>query len=225
MGDRRRLKGLLPTLLSVYIPLAALVVVLAIISLRTDIPFSRFSRDPLAVARIPSYIGLLSNVGVLLWCASAAVCLFSFVVLRRDEIARDRSLFFLYAGLLTLVILADDLFMLHEAFTEYLADEISVRHYVGEVIVYSLYVIAAATLAVKSRAVLLKMDLVLLVAAGGFLGLSLVFDDFVRLPGGYAYLAEDSTKLFGIASWFAYIGRTALFHVAGRESPPEPPEP
>jgi hypothetical protein len=40
------------------------------------VPVDELTRDPAAVMRIPYYIGLLSNWGIMLWSAAAAICPF-----------------------------------------------------------------------------------------------------------------------------------------------------
>jgi len=67
------------------------------------------------------FLGFVSNLGVLVWCASAAVCLFSWAVLRNRVDARIFASFVFYAGLLSALLLVDDFFELHElVFPKYL---------------------------------------------------------------------------------------------------------
>jgi len=107
-------KALLPTLFAVYILTLAVLCVFAILSLQTEIPISYFTRDPSAIMGAPFFIGLFSNVGILFWCSSAAICLFTFAVLRKDFDNRELSSFFLFSGLITSILLLDDLFLFHE---------------------------------------------------------------------------------------------------------------
>src|SRR4051794_8451669 len=39
-------------------------------------PFSYFTRDPASITHSKFYIGLLSNLGIMLWTATATICLF-----------------------------------------------------------------------------------------------------------------------------------------------------
>jgi hypothetical protein len=102
--------SVLPILLLTQVPAIILMASLAIISVQTDVPMGHFTRDPLAVAQAPRYTGLISNIGILLWCASVSICLLGSAVLGRRPNNRELSIFLLWLGALTAVLLANDLF-------------------------------------------------------------------------------------------------------------------
>jgi hypothetical protein len=41
-----------------------------------------FTSDPFVLGHLPFYAGILSNVGILLWSASAAICFFTATVVK-----------------------------------------------------------------------------------------------------------------------------------------------
>jgi hypothetical protein len=61
-----------------------------------NVPISHLTRDPMAVARGRFYFGFLSNVGVVAWSFSAAICLFSYWLLRLGGDRSDRMRAFVF---------------------------------------------------------------------------------------------------------------------------------
>ena len=110
---RCQLSTLWPHLVLVYSPIVILITAVAVFALLTGRPGSFFTRDPFVIARLPFYAGLISNVGILLWCALCTVCFFNSVVLKKLANGSDWGRFFLYSGILTFILLFDDLFQFH----------------------------------------------------------------------------------------------------------------
>ena len=101
-------------------------------------------RDPAAVAydlgvpdHIPMYYGLVSNLGVVTWSSVAAVCLFVGLVLTEKAHDRKDSWFMIASGLLTGVLLIDDLFMVHEGVFRYVAG-------LGEIYIVAFHIVLFA---------------------------------------------------------------------------------
>ena len=88
-----------------------LVVVAASLFLQVRMP--NMTRDVTAIANIHPLSGVLSNLGVLLWCTAAAVCGFASFFLRHAQ-PRSPSRFLLSSSLLSVYLMLDDLFQLHE---------------------------------------------------------------------------------------------------------------
>lgn len=163
-----------------------------------DVPPEYMLRDAAAVTDTPAYIGIVSNLGLLLWAATAGICLFA--AASQPHVRR----FWLYAGLLTMALLADDWLLLHEnGFPVYLG--------IPEKLVYALYGLATLGYVVRFRRLLLRAEyLVLLVAFGWFaasVGADAFLDGVVWVPG--FFLWEDGAKLFGIVTWLVFHGRFA----------------
>jgi hypothetical protein len=202
-----QVRALLPTLLLVYVPaLLALGAVFAA-SLASNVPVAYFLRDPAGTLHVPNYIGVVSGLGVLLWCSCAAVCMFSWAVLKKTGASGQWPAFFFSAGIVTTVLLVDDFFMLHEN-----ASQIYWRF--GEETVFALYGVMFVFFIARSWRAIASTEFLVFVLACGFMALSLVCD---KLNGPYGdnvpamrLLIEDGAKLLGIVAWLVYFARTCL---------------
>jgi hypothetical protein len=196
------IKTLFPTLSVAYIPTLGLLLIAA---LQSKVPLQYLTRDPSAIMEAPPYIGLLSNIGILLWCSCAAVCIFSYAVLRKDASNREWALFFLLAGLITSVMLLDDFFLFHEAI-------LRAHFHVPEEVPYAVYGVAVLVQIVRFRTTILETDFPLLFLALVFFGISIVAD--LAYPESSAnYLLEDGSKILGIVGWFTYFSRECVNQV------------
>lgn len=173
---------------------------------RAGIPFSIFTQDPMVVAKGRIYYGFLSNLGILFWCAAASICLFAWAVLKRSS-ATGLSGFFLFSGLLSALLMLDDLFQLHEGiFPVYLG--------IRQRYVLIAYMVLTVGYLIAYRRVILENYTLFMFAALGFFGLS-VAEDVTELVAGVSsssswhYLVEDGFKFFGIISWFAFFASLA----------------
>ena len=159
------------------------------------------TRDPVAIAQLPAYSGMFSQIGLLLWSASAAICLFSSKLLANHISFSKLRRFLFVSGLLTLMVGLDDVFLLHE--------DVFPSMGIPEKIVFGVYGISILFYLLKLFPILLKTEyaffLVALVCFGGSIFLDVI------LPPGLHYIAlEDGAKLVGIVFWTIYFYRTAL---------------
>src|SRR5688572_9327807 len=97
-------------LLLLYVPILALLLLVIIAAFSSRIPLSSLTRDMASIAHVHPLIGVVSNVGILLWCATAVICLFGGSLLRQKGMHAEAR-FLLWGGVMTLVLLVDDLFM------------------------------------------------------------------------------------------------------------------
>ena len=196
-------KALLPTLIPVYTAAVALLLALVVIRLQAGIQISYFTSDPSATVGEPSYIGLVSNVGILLWSGAAALCFFAFAMLRR-RIPNEKKLssFLLFSGLLTTLLLLDDLFLLHSN----VHGSLDVPNW----LILAGYMAIGFLYLIRFAATIRETEYVPLIFALGFFGLSAVVD---ATPGNYSgqQLAEEGAKLLGIVSWAVYLVRVSLY--------------
>jgi hypothetical protein len=197
-----------------YIPSTALLVALAIASIYKQIPIGVLTRDPAAVASVHPFTGVLSNLGVLLWCSSAAICLFSGVVLHHTP--RTKGCWFLIcSALLTLGLLFDDFFLFHD----FLA-----RRYLGlsEKFVYIFLVGVTAAYLLIFRRVILQSEYAVLCLALVFFAISVAIDTIFerwlwwQRLGDWIYLVEDGAKFLGLTSWCSYYARVSYQFLIGR---------
>lgn len=197
------------TLLKIFVPGVAFIGLMAIYAFVFDIRFTSLSRDPIQTLEAKPYIGIMSNVGIIFWCATAAILFFSYKLARLQHKPIYQARFFLYSGFLTVLMLIDDLFLLHDViFLHYLQ--------ISEKLFYYFYAGSVIALVISFRKIILNSDYILLILTFGFLASS-AFTDFllefgVYIP--YPYLVEDGFKFLGIISWFAYFIRTSYKYIS-----------
>jgi hypothetical protein len=201
--------------------LASLAIALAVLgacaaaAASAGVPFSDLSRDPSEILKSPFYLGALSHLGILVWCSSAAICLFAAAFPVRDSRWGEQGRFLLVSGVLTAWLVVDDLLTLHEVA---LPNLLSVR----QRYVFAAYAVAVALYLVRFRRVLLDTDYPLLIVAFVFFGVSVLSDAVqARFPLPGHHYVEDCSKMLGIVAWTVYFARTAMRHVRLRDEPGE----
>ena len=170
-------------------------------SIMLQVPIEHFTADPAKIYEAHPLTGFLSNIGVLIWAFIASVCLFSYVVIIHHE-KNTPSNYLLFAGLLTFFLCLDDLFMLHEGIFPW-------HLRIPQTVVYIIYLILFGSFFLYYLKHILKGEYIILLIALLFLGASVV-GDFVLPQQGIWYFIEDTLKLFGIGTWFAYYFRYSL---------------
>lgn len=160
------------------------------------------------------YAGILSNVSGILWCFSAAICLFSALVLSQLHAPRSRRNFLLCSGLLLGALLLDDFFRI----TLILA----LLAGIPKAVMYGLYGLAAMTYGVSFRRQITKTPYLLLLLAGAFFVTS-GLTEVLHPPGsGAPILLEDGTKLLGTLNaflYFSYVCAKSILTLHPRREP------
>ncbi|MCB6179843.1 hypothetical protein LHP98_17110 [Rhodobacter sp. Har01] len=154
-----------------------------------------FLRDPAALHGFNPFHGMVSILGILALACSGTVCLFA------ARHCRHEASFLSAAGLFSLVIAADDLFLLHE--------EVG-PHWLGlpEPAILAAYGLAAVAIAVRFRDRLFGADPLGLWLALVFLSGSVLSDQFEVVHGQNGYILEDGLKFVGLVTWAGFwIGR------------------
>ena len=199
-------KKYLPLFLIIYIPPIILLVVLGGIAGLTDIHIGEFLDDPAQIAGFDSYIGLINNLGVIIWAAAVGVCIFTFFALRRSGGDKDLPRFFLLSGLLTLILLLDDFFLIHEWLAGFTTE------FIAPVVFLVLFIL----LVYRFRKVILRTEYFFMFVAIGLFGISFILDlsqstDItIAGGGGIRAILEDGCKFLGIISWLTYFSRAGL---------------
>lgn len=176
------------------------------LNITEDVPLYLATRDPAAVAEINPFIGVASYFGVLFWAAAATLCLFSAYLIQ----AKELSVFFGLAGALSLLLLFDDLFLLHETiFFTYL--------HLPEKVVFASYGCFLLIWLLRFRETILSTNFVVLGLSLFFFASSLLVDAFqeslqVYLKGARIFL-EDGLKLLGIVGWFGYFFQSSQYYL------------
>jgi hypothetical protein len=163
--------------------------------------------DPLVVARERSdccmfYYGALSNVGVLLWAITAAICSFSAIVVGRMGRPGEQVKVLLLAGILSALLAFDDMFLIHE-------DAIPQLLGLDKRYAYGIYSILTAIYLTRFRNLLLAADAPLLVLSVLVLAGSLCIDIDLMGMGALGRSADIGAKFIGITMWCAFHIRLA----------------
>lgn len=192
----------LPLLLRVYFMPVIFLLLICAASCLSYLPFGWFTKDPASLSGLHPLAGIVSNSGVLLWAACTAVSFFSAALLRGNPERCGMRRFLFCAGWMTLLLLIDDFFMLHDALLPDCAG-------IPERCVYCFYAILLAAFLFAFRRIIVQTEYLLLLAALGFFSAS-VFVDFFQhhiqaLIGECRILLEDGFKFLGIAGWSGYL--------------------
>ncbi|MDQ3460913.1 MAG: hypothetical protein M3498_16720 [Deinococcota bacterium] len=164
----------------------------------TGTPLSALTADPAAINRTSVYIGLLSNIGIMLWSATAAVGFLAAAVLR---MLGHSPLFLLASASLSVLLAVDDAFLLHERVIPRLLQ-------IPEIVVYGGYGLLIGSYLLYFSRPILKTDYELLVLAFLCFAISVAID--IALPTTTRVtFVEDSFKLAGIVFWLLYFFRAA----------------
>ena len=178
---------------------------LAIVRLQTGIPLAVFMEDPAAVTEAPFYVGFFSNIGILLWCAAAAICFFCSAILYRGQAEKTQQAFFFCSGLMISVLMLDDFFMLHETvMPDYFG--------IPQNVIQGSYGLMVLLYLREFRKLLFDAEHLILFIAFGFLGFSM-FCDVVPFRVPAHLLFEEGSKLLGIASFLIYFSKEGVRHL------------
>ncbi len=173
-----------------------------VLSKTHNIPLMKFTADPALIFQANPFIGIISNLGVLLWCCTACICFFSGIIIYNSQ--RKHASFLLYSGVFTTILLFDDFFMIHDYGIFYI-----LPYSFSEKIIFVLYVSFAIWYVIKfHKTILMTNHHYILLTAFVFLGLSMVIDTIFESKG-LEYFIEDSLKFIGIISWTIFFIATS----------------
>lgn len=189
---------------SLLIVLAAMVppTIILLWVLAQDNPAGYYLRDALLVARtVPDCcapdIGLVSNLGIVVWSVAAGVAFFVAVLLFGIRQQPGHVVkFFATTGALTIILAVDDLFLLHE--------EVLVGIGISEMATLIAYGAAALGYFFIFRLQIYKSYFLVALAAAVFFAASLFLDRVFPIAP-WAGFFEDSAKFIGIWLWAAFI--------------------
>lgn len=204
-------------LLVAFVPSILVLLIMVMVSLIFNISCDKMTRDPLAIARISPLSGILSNLGILLWCSAASICFFGAILLLNIK-PRDTFWFLLFSALLSSYLLFDDLFQIHDNLFEDLAGG-------SEYVAFAATGIAICAYLIAFREIILRTNFSLLLLALGFFAASVAIDLILYpwfLPfGHWEHLFEDGAKWLGISCWCSYYvftSRQLLTSIFGNPS-------
>ncbi len=190
-----------------------LLIAVALVSSYLEIPVSIFTRDPMAVASGHPFFGFVSNIGVILWSASVTVSFFAYILLKTNNAPQNTIQFVASGGALSLILLFDDLFMLHDRiFPMYFG--------LGEKLIFLVYGLFFLAYIIVFFKKIINTNFVYLTLSVFFFSLSIVVDILPESLLPMHHLFEDGAKLLGIVSWLSYHFSVAYNETQlGRTSP------
>ena len=191
-------------LFTIYIPAILLIIYL---KFRTGVSINSLTYNPVSLLPVPYYYGFISKLGVLCWSFTTGICLFAASVLTKPAIKRIIPCFFLASGLITLLLLADDFFLLHNIAIA-LFGWTTKNIYLGYGTLLLIYLFTF-------RKFLLQTEFLILICSLIFFGTSIVFDLLQNSTHFYGRsFLEDGAKFLGILSWFIYYTRVSFQKVS-----------
>jgi hypothetical protein len=175
------------------------------------VPVEELMRDPISVAELSEdcchiHYGFVSNVGVLLWAATAAVLLFSALVVGLQKQSKQVVRFHLFAGTLTALLCVDDFFLVH--------DIVLPTFGIPEKAAYAAYGLLTLAYFQQSWRQILEMRPLMLFISFLCLGGSAFIDSFMNLDSVLRLFVEDGLKLIGIVAWLSFHLEASLGFVA-----------
>ena len=158
-------------------------------------------RDLAQTCGYPIGVGMISNIGILLWASSGAITLFvSISKLAEREIAK----LLLMGGIFSSILCVDDFFLLHD-------------RYVGPDFLNITYLSMTILMLIKFWKVLLKIGLFPIIISLLFLSSSVFFDSILQqlLSENYGLiqLYEEFFKFLGIACWLNFWCNASVYSI------------
>ena len=174
------------------LPFAILYLAILYVSNFYDIKLNLVVRDLAQTCGYPIGVGMISNIGILLWGAAASICLFTAF---SDNFNKESSKLLLLGGLFSGLLCIDDFFLLHD-------------RYIGPDFLNLTYLAISIFLLVRFRRILKLIGFFNLVISILFLGLSVFFDGVIQQIFNQSYeltqLIEEGFKFIGIACWLNF---------------------
>lgn len=212
--------------IKLYVPVIILLLLVLLVNYKTEIPIATFTKDSAVIAgknglsslvnvTTNPFVGVVSNIGILFWCICASICFFGYIILRTNqdiELSQFRGVgtFFRCFGIITSILLLDDLFLFHETIAPKLFN-------ISQKAVYFCYAFVVVWAIIKHRKTIVKTEWNLLFLAFIFFACSVIMDEFIEWfypvklsEDGLPALIEDGFKLLGIVSWCAYFTRVCF---------------
>lgn len=207
MAERRsnrshaaRLRPLIPLAIIWFVGLALLLGLVA----QRQVPYDQLLLDPNNLNKVPWYTGLVSNLGILGWTTATATAFFGSGVARYGNRQAAASML-RRGGVLSCVLLFDDLFQLHVAVKPLFG--------VSKSMVYVAYLAVAGWWFVTQFREIRRTRVELLIAAGIAFAGSVIVDqvgaDAPGLSDQSALLVEDACKFLGVLAWALYFVMTS----------------
>ena len=188
-----------------YFIVSILLLLVYFLSIVMGLDIAYFLKEPTALLKVPSYIGIISNLGVFMWSLTVGVCFFTCFV-AEDVVDKSGFKFIFYSGIFSFILLVDDFFLLHES--------IFPRHFhIPQPVLFAVYFLYLVFLIAKFNKYILSVNYVYFIIAL-FLFINSLTLDFLRevfiFPetiDSIGMFVEDGFKIFGILTWFIFYAK------------------
>ena len=204
---------------AIFVPAAVLILVVAVVAVIGDFDTGAIFRDTASVLDGHPLVGVMSNVGIVLWWLAAGICLFTLSLSRWLALDRPVRVFLLTSGLLTVLLALDDQFLFHDE----LGPQIfGLRE---RYVMLGYLVLVGAWLLLNLRVIRRSEWLIPAVAMACFAGsiasdyivqMGLSSGDEIGIGLDWGIVIEDGLKFMGIAGWAAYLIRFSRHQVRDR---------
>ena len=189
-----------------YAVLFSIIVAAQLTAVVRRVPIADVVRDVVEVTGASVYTGFLSQVGLFLWSATAAVCFVAYQVIRDTD--RSRARFLLASSVLTTILLIDDAFTVHDRLLPHLG--------LPALAVYTMYGLVLLAYLWRFWEQIADGPRLLLLLALTFGGAAGVLD--VLDHTGVTIVAETGMKFMGLGSWLLYFGQFSVLLLRNRHS-------
>ncbi len=217
-GDSEALSGI--AMAGVAIVAVALMAVLMAIAARSGLDVDEVLSDPQEFTR-QRFLGAVSTVGVLGWAAAASICAFGAYTVDASE--RSVRGWLLSSAGVSLLLLVDDLFLVHEYADDVVAtvvdfDRTRSQKDILEAIVFAGYAVVFVGTLVAFRRVVATLDLRLLGLSVGLFAVSAGLDLSIDERIGFEVIDDDldlhivleeGLKFLGIAFYLVFHATSA----------------
>jgi hypothetical protein len=192
-----------------------LLVIVAWMRVAYQVPITFYTRDISVIGRLHPFAGSVSSFGAFVWGACASTCFFTVLVFRSLGF-RFGYVFLLCSGLLSLYLMLDDFFVIHEVLAPtYLG--------VQQMVVVGVLVLVVLVYLIVFGRLILATNFAVLMAALSFFALSVAIDQSPLVGilkskiGDWEDFIEDGSKLLGILCWYGYFIDTSLLLLLNQE--------
>ena len=188
-------------MLLAILPSLVVYVIILYLSISDGIDPILVLRDPIQSCDYPTVVGMISNLGVLMWASATSITLFASFSGLVEQI--KWRVFLYFGSFLSGFLCLDDLFLLHD------------RH-VGQNFIYTTYAIFALFILFRFYKLILQSYPLPFLVSTSLLGLSILSDKFQEslfISYSTMQLYEEGFKFVGIATWLFFWVNISIYAI------------
>lgn len=189
-----------PLVIFSYIGIALVIAAVLGIAFSVGVKASYLMDDAIYTGKLEFYAGFVASIMVLLWCVGGTLSLFGYGLAKHSANPTKRT-FLLWGGLISYMMLFDDLFLIHETIGD--------NTVIPEIAIFSCYGLAILYYLVRYYKTILETNFMFLFVGLSCLGCSVLVDVHIFTPDGWSHTSietgiEESFKLMGVTHWALY---------------------